>query len=207
MAKSKELVFDLTNIPNKETLEEFETIFKTSTIAEIADKYETSTSDVLAMHEAWGIQAPINIARTYSGGLIPNASQFAKYQTPKQRAKYNKGFDWDANKEYEFRTKHITELEYALGSQLATCTVAFDKLAEIQKDLKFQKGLQQAYEHAKEKDDWLSYVEEERYGIRPVKEDKFSTEIFSDNVMYSYIAERYGISKLYAVQKLLEEGE
>ena len=207
MVKSKRLAFDLTNIPDKEILEEFENTFKTNTVAEIADKYETSTSDVLAMHEAWGIQAPINVARTYSGGLIPKASQFAKYQTPKQRAKYNKVFDWDTNKEQEFRTKNITELEYALGSQLATCTIAFDRLAEIQKDLKFQKGLQQAYEHAKEKDDWLSYIEEERYGVRPVKEDKFSTEIFSDNVMYSYIADRYGISKLYAVQELLKKGE
>lgn len=201
------LVMDVNLTPNKETLEGYEELYKTHTVTEIAEKYEISESKVLAVHEAWGIKAPINIARTYSGGLIPNASQFAKYQTPKQRAKYNKNFDWDANEESEFRNKYITELEYALGSQLATCTLAFDKLAEIQKDLKFQKGMQKAYDHAKEKDDWLSYIEEERYGVRPEKENTFSKEIFSDNVMYSYIADRYGISKLYAVQELLEKGE
>lgn len=182
----------------------YERLFSTYTLKELKGITKQSKKDLIKLHKDYNIQSPIYVTRTYSNGLVPMNSPLGKYDTPTKRSKYNDYFDWEANKEKEHLQNMVNMLKYNLGTDLAICSQNFDKFAKTQQQLKTYNLLLEAYEDAQKKDDWLSFIEEERHGIRPEMENTFDKEIFSDETMYAYISKKYGIEKALVIQHILK---
>ncbi len=182
----------------------YEKLFSKYTLNEIKEITKQSKKELMKIHEDYKIKSPMYVNRTYSGGLVPINSQLGKYDTPKKRGKYNDYFDWNANKEDQILQKRINELGSELGAQLAICSQKFNILLKTQQELKTYKLLLEAYKDAEKKNDWLSFIEEERHGIRPEIENIFDKEIFSDSMMYAYITQKYGLQKALTIQELLQ---
>lgn len=182
----------------------YEKLFSNHTLNEIKEITKQSKKELMKIHEDYNIESPMYVNRTYSGGLVPVNSQLGKYDTPKKRGKYNDYFDWEGNKEDEYLQQMVTTLSSNLGSELAICSQNLNKFAKTQQQLKTYKLLLDAYEDAKKKDDWLCYIEEERYGNRPEIDNIFDKELFSEEVMYAFIAQKYGLEKALVIQHILK---
>lgn len=182
----------------------YEKLFSKYTLNEIKEITKQSKKELIKIHEDYNIESPIYVNRTYSGGLVPINSQLGKYDTPKKRGKYNDNFDWEANIEDQRLQELIDELSGRLGYTLAVASESVDNVATQQQILKTYKLLLEAYKDAEKNNDWLCYIEEERYGIRPEKEEGFDKNLLNDFMIIQYIAQKYGLQKASAIQELLQ---
>ena len=182
----------------------YEKLFSKYTLNEIKEITKQSKKELMKIHEDYKIKSPMYVNRTYSGGLVPINSQLGKYDTPKKRGKYNDNFDWEDNIEDQRLQELIDELSGRLGYTLAVASESVDNVATQQQILKTYKLLLEAYKDAEKKNDWLCYIEEERYGIRPEKEDGFDKNLLNDFMVIQYIAQKYGLQKALAIQELLQ---
>lgn len=148
----------------------------------------------------------MTIRKTYSGGIIPVDSPLFKYNTPRMRDKYNKNFDWEANKEDKIIEQEIKTQEWMLGCVLSEYEKCYNTVMKIQDRLQNYKTLLEAYKEVKKNNDFLSYIEEERHGIRS---EHFTVEksLISDIVLIGYLNEKHGAEKALQVRKILNEQE
>lgn len=181
----------------------YEKLFSKYTLKEIKEITKQSKKELMKIHEDYKIKSPMYVNRTYSGGLVPINSQLGKYDTPKKRGKYNDYFDWNANKEDQILQIRINELSSELGAQLAICSQNCDILLKTQQELKTYKLLLEAYKDAEKKNDWLCYIEEERHGIRPEKEDGFDKKLLNDFMVIQYVAQKHGLYKAQEISRIL----
>lgn len=144
------------------------------------------------------------IRKTYSGGVIPVDSALFKYNTPSMRDKYNKDFDWEANKEGKILQQEIKTQEWMLGCVLSEYERCHNTVMKVQDKLENYKRLLEAYNEAKKTNDFLLYIEEERHGIRS-QHSTVDKSLISDIVLIGYLNEKYGPQKALQVRKILSE--
>ena len=144
------------------------------------------------------------IRKTYSGGVIPVDSALFKYNTPSMRDKYNKDFNWEANKEGKILQQEIKTQEWMLGCVLSEYERCHNTVMKVQDKLENYKRLLEAYKEAKKTNDFLLYVEEEQHGIRS-QHSTVDKSLISDIVLIGYLNEKYGPQKALQVRKILSE--
>lgn len=143
----------------------------------------------------------------YTHTLVPLDSIYAKFDD-KKAEKYNKdhkelsGDNW-YNNLFEIYGKQKEDAEFNLGICICKQAKIEQEKINYKKTIDYYTQYFKILKEAEKTHDYIGFVEEEAlYKVPDVKSDK---EYLSDNFIYGYIEQKYGLFKVLAVKQILED--
>lgn len=177
------------------------------TLSEITDKYKVTKTSIKQLIEQYGLKLKYENRTPYTKGLIPITDN--KYKDKKKRQQTNEIMEADftergwPKREIEARQKDLKELSYQMGAVLY-------RLQSLEKDLNnlLHRKAQQDFmislcKKTLKTKDYCSFIEEERYGIRP-EYDKFNLNMLNDEIILGYLSSKLDMFQLQTLKELLK---
>lgn len=176
------------------------------TFDEIVKKYKTTKKQMKEWIKEYNLEVKYLYRTPYTNGLIPAKSYLTKYFKNKEKQKQYNSLQDESNIQNYLDTLNrcLKECEFEIGSCLCSYDSAASKLQEQTKRLANFKFLINLLEKVG-KNNYFCYICEERYGIRPDNK-QFDVSLVSENILYAYISQKYGMSKMLQVKHILDGG-
>lgn len=172
--------------------EKIRTYLATMTLSEIEEECQVSEQDIYYWADYYKLNVPIYDKRTYSGGLVPKNTEFTGWFNIKHKDELNKENGFVNDDEEQLLEQRLKDTKHDFQREMLKYNQLEARIKSLAQEIERLKILKKAFEEAKKNNDWLSYVEETRFGKRPeVKE--LPIELLTDEIVFDYLVKKHGI--------------
>lgn len=175
------------------------------TFDEVVKKYKTTKKQMKQWIKEYNLQIKYEYRTPVTQQLIPVSSYLNKlFKNKHQKEKCNSMY---SKEEIQHQIDWIKNLykaeEYTLGALSAQLQTTQEQIKQHMERFLFSQLQVQLLEKYGETG-YLTYLAEEQCGTRPTVED-FNETYITEDMLYGYIATKYGLSKMLYIKQILED--